>query len=84
MTKSKWLKFNLDDFAIAKNGKPYLYSYLKADKGLERTKVATFFRCKIIGKIVLVPRWNVEKLTKDNGLFTCEFPKEIKSVPRYY
>ena len=56
---SKWNKYKLKDFAIDKNGKPYLYAILNTYgiRGIQPRKKAVFFPSKILDdKFVIVPQ----------------------------
>lgn len=78
MLNSKWRKYYLDDFCLAKNNQPYLYASLKTTKGLEPTKKPIFFPSKVKDGYVYIHDDAIKKLFNENSEYNIQLPIEIK------
>lgn len=79
---SKWNKYRLKDFAIDKNGKPYLYASFNTYglRGVQPQKKAVFFPSKILdGEYVIVPKDRVDELERDVD-WKVKFPTALESI----
>ena len=79
---SKWNKYRLADFAITKNGKPYLYATLTTGgiRGLEPRKKPVFFPHKIIdNSYVVVPNSVVREIESDT-MWRVRSPSAVEQV----
>lgn len=79
---SKWNKYRLKDFAIDKNGKPYLYASFNTYglRGVQPQKKAVFFPSKILDEeYVIVPKDRVDELERDVD-WKVKFPTALESI----
>jgi len=78
---AKWRKFNLSDFHIDKNGKPYLYAKLSSGtRGLQDRTKPVFFASKVLpDKKVLIPEEDIERLEKDRD-WKVRFPRAMEEL----
>lgn len=78
---AKWRKFNLSDFHIDKNGKPYLYAKLSSGtRGLQDRTKPVFFASKVLpDKKVLIPEEDIERLEKDRD-WKVRFPRAVEEL----
>ena len=79
---SKWNKYRLKDFAIDKNGKPYLYASFNTYglRGVQPQKKAVFFPSKILdGGYIIVPKDRVDELERDVD-WKVKFPTALESI----
>lgn len=79
---SKWNKYRLKDFAIDKNGKPYLYASFNTYglRGVQPQKKAVFFPSKILDEeYVIVPKDKVDELERDVD-WKVKFPTALESI----
>ena len=79
---TEWNKYRLSDFAISKNGSPYLYATLTTGgiRGLEPRKKPVFFPHKIIDNDYVVIPQNVVREIERDTTWTVKFPSAVEQV----
>lgn len=82
---ANWIRFNIKDFALTKEGKPYLYAEMGSYgmRGQQPRKKPVFFPSKIDGDTVLVPASVVDELECNSlSLYKVRFPLPVRTVSK--